>query len=136
MNEQTIPQYWFTQIEIEKIINDLINKLAINNNIFNINYETYVKKYGYIHFKSYNNNLLINFKNSKTPNLIKTNKINNCCVCYEDCNRTLKCGHYLCSKCSKWIKTSNTCPMCRKGNNYKIGYILKIPFKALKVLIL
>ena len=126
---------WLSQIEMETLVDNLINKLANENDIFNLDYETYNKHYGFIHFKTNNNILLINFKSSKRPRLLKNDKIDSCCVCYEDCNRTLKCGHYICKECIQWIQTHNTCPMCRQGNNYNIGYIFSIPFKAIRKLI-
>jgi len=41
----------------------------------------------------------------------------NCCVCYENSDR-LDCGHVLCLKCIKKVRT-DLCPVCReelKGN--------------------
>ena len=111
MTEQNPPNKWVSKINMETIIDKLINRIANNNDIFNLDYETYNRHYGFIHFKTNKKELLINFKNSKRPNLIKKDKINSCSVCCEDCNTTLKCGHFICSACIQWIQTHNTCPM-------------------------
>lgn len=43
-----------------------------------------------------------------------------CVICYEDVElknvETTECGHKFCKKClTKWKKTKNTCPMCRRN---------------------
>ena len=110
---------WLSSIQMENLIDNLVNRLVKENNIYDIDYETYNRKYGSIHFKSVNKKLLINFKNAKRPILIITDKPDDCCVCYNECVKTLKCGHYLCSPCVRWIQTNNTCPMCRCGRTHK-----------------
>lgn len=42
----------------------------------------------------------------------------NCCICMDDIEEgkveTLKCDHTFCKSCIKeWLKTHNTCPLCR-----------------------
>ena len=54
----------------------------------------------------------------KDVKLCKTNKIDKCPICLEDCNTVLeKCGHHFHSKCIKiYCKTNKnelTCPLCR-----------------------
>lgn len=136
MDNQKPTLKWISNIQMEQLVDNLVNRLVKENNIYDIDYETYDKIYGFIHFKSENKKLLINFKNSKRPILIKIDKLDNCCVCYDECDKTLKCGHYLCSSCVKWVQINNTCPVCRASNNYKIGHIFTIPFKIIKILIL
>lgn len=135
MNEQKPAMKWFTKIDMETVVDKFINQLATTNNIFDIDYIMNHRLYGDIHFKSVDNNLFVNFKKSKRPCLLKNDITDNCCICYDDCNKTLKCGHYICKNCIQWIQTNNSCPLCRRGDNYNIGYIFCIPFKAVRKLI-
>ena len=46
-----------------------------------------------------------------------------------------QCSHSFCKGClDKWFdRGKNTCPMCRKTDNYQIGYSFKIPLRIVKL---
>lgn len=128
---------WLSMIEMESVIDGLIQCVYLDNDI-NSDLYTHImhKKYGLVEFTIEDNCLLVNFKNCKKPNTnISLN--DECSVCYDKCNTTLKCGHFLCSECIKnWLQPNDTCPICRNDKNYKFGYIFRIPIKAVKSLII
>lgn len=129
---------WKHIADLEKIVTDLIIELYKKyDDDENINICITNQKYKHIHIKRNNKHIKITFKKCMLRSKIIINKSFNldiCCVCYESCNQTLKCGHYLCDSCkSGWFKDHNTCPMCRKKDNYKIGYTFKIPLRIIRI---
>jgi hypothetical protein len=63
----------------------------------------------------YNNNYINELNhllnNPDKKEIIKKTTDNFCCVCWEKSNTLTKCGHILCSGCSK--KVVELCPYCR-----------------------
>lgn len=60
--------------------------------------------------------------------LIKKEEPDDCIICFEKCNTTTLCHHFLCQNClDKWTTIGNkreTCPMCRQklGQPYELNY--------------
>ena len=134
---------WRNICDLEKLISNLIiglyDEYELNDTI---DIDIAVDSYGIINFKNEGNNLVVNLKNcihrnntNNSNNIIinKSYNIDICCVCYEDCDTTLKCGHQMCDKCIKeWIPRKNSCPMCRSDDNYKRGYKILVPISIIK----
>jgi len=130
--------HWKQIKDLEKDIAHLVIKLYDNHQLEDdINKCIIHQIYKKIHFKKDKKNLIITFNNCIVKSKIITNKsfnIDVCCVCYDSCPLTLKCGHYVCDSCIKdWFKNNNTCPMCRKTDNYQVGYSFTIPLRIVKL---
>ena len=58
------------------------------------------------------------FENKSDNNLLnKTNILDTCSICLEDCDTFTKCNHYLHNDClEKWLSEgkNNSCPNCRE----------------------
>ena len=130
--------HWKQIKDLEKIISEQVIKLY-NDYELEDDIDKFIidPKYKIIHFKKEENNLTITFKNCILKNKFITNKSDLqdiCCVCYESCDNTLKCGHYLCNTCmNNWLQKNNSCPMCRNENHYQTGYYFTLPLRIIKL---
>ena len=60
-----------------------------------------------------------------------------CCVCYENTNQSIECGHIICDDCIKKIMVhskSLKCPMCRKDQETNNGLQIKYPMHLVTLL--
>lgn len=60
-----------------------------------------------------------------------------CCVCYENTNQSIECGHIICDDCIKKImehSKSLKCPMCRKDQETNNGLQIKYPMHLVTLL--
>ena len=65
------------------------------------------------------------------------NKKEECCVCYENTNQSIQCGHTICDNCiQKIMDHSKTleCPMCRKNHETNRGLKIKYPMHLVTLL--
>ena len=136
MNKENILK-WFNNIQLESVINKMVKEYSNQIKCGNLIDETIMHStFGIINLITKKNFVEINFKNAKVPNTLKS-ELSECPVCFNDCYKKLICGHYLCDTCiKKWVNVYDSCPVCRNTNNHKIGYIFKIPIKAIKTLII
>ena len=64
-------------------------------------------------------------------------KEDECCVCYENTNQSIECGHIICDDCIKNImehSKSLKCPMCRKDQETNNGLQIKYPMHLVTLL--
>lgn len=134
------PKVWYEKTEIEAIIYNIVIEIYNSYDLYKDNINMEIIKNGIIKFSitKEGTNLIFNINNCYTKlNLINTSFKDTCCVCYDNCNTTLACNHYLCSECMDNIKKTTKdflCPLCRDSEKYKQGYIFRIPFKAIETL--
>lgn len=60
-----------------------------------------------------------------------------CCVCYENTNQSIECGHIICDDCIKKIMDHSKtlkCPMCRKNHETNNGLQIKYPMHLVTLL--
>lgn len=72
------------------------------------------------YLKTVNSDYSYKYVNDKLVPIIKS-LFNDemCTICYHNCDIITNCGHHYCEKCiNQWLKTNNSCPMCRGNINY------------------
>ena len=107
--------YWKKIDHLEKIMSKYI-LILFDTHDLNENFTEEIKLdyYGIISFKKNNDILIINFESCILKNrfILNKSKKDICCVCYDECESTLKCGHYLCNICfESWLLNNNSCPV-------------------------
>lgn len=127
---------WKNIDELENIISILIVEILKTNDInYDFTKQILSKNYGVIIFKKENENFVVNLTNCILKNHIVFNKSFSkdlCCVCFDECIYTLKCGHFICKDCAKsWLNINNSCPVCRSCDNLKRGFIFTIPINII-----
>lgn len=108
----------------------LLSKMSYVDNVFNGNFELYStsnflklecqfkngKKHGteYIYYSPYMVHIFRIYKKGKVIHeayFEEHENIEECCICFENTNYALSCGHKVCPYCSKNIEQ---CPICRR----------------------
>ena len=102
---------------------------------------TWSRIYGTVVFKKKESDLFVNiyfkscrfgydFYNQSGPSNCKETDLDECCVCYENTDNKIMCGHRICVHCVNDImKHSKTmdCPLCRKKHETDEGLKIKYP---------
>lgn len=123
---------WYNQIYLENYISQTLVNFGKSNLKEDFIEIIMHEKFGIIEFSVNNNILSINFKKCKNLDIKDSKKEEACCICYDSCKTVLSCNHHICKSCaSNWVKHKKTCPICRSTNNFTLGYIFKIPLKAI-----
>ena len=126
---------------IIEIIEKLVNK---KTQLSKLNHYVRDKLLGYVTFTKNKNDEFIQvyLKDCKYGydfynQLLLKNTSDECCVCYDNTQHMISCGHNICESCVTNImqhsKTLN-CPLCRKSQETKNGLIIKYPIHLVTLL--
>ena len=140
-------------IDIEDINKYIIEQLSLVFNKSNTKEELITKKmnafehvawskiYGTVCFKKQESDMFVNidfkscrfgydFYNQSGPSNCKETDLDECCVCYENTDNKIMCGHRICVGCVNDImRHSKTmdCPLCRRKHETNTGLQIKYP---------